>query len=122
MTPINFNYVTTKSISLTEDDGAEKNYSVLVIDEERNKEYWATRDNLIEKLSSVDPESIECISFVGELSKVLTPALVDLIQEENLPGASDLTLLGVPLHLLASEGDDYSHKKIILSGGHAIDL
>jgi hypothetical protein len=93
--PVNYSFVTTKKLTITEDDGAEKELSVLVLDEQANTAYWT-------KISSIN-ETIQKVIKDGFLDKInhwvmSTPfidmAVLDMIQESEQRTGVKETLTG----------------------------
>lgn len=119
MNQINLNYVATKKISIVE-DGAPKEYSVLVLDEDSNAEYWSVVKNLVSYLENEARENPHDPVSHWVLAKgALFRGLGQLIIEQNEDDANYLQLLGLPLEMLESDDAVFD---LVLASGKKIEI
>lgn len=108
--PINYTFVSRKKLNITEDNGDVKQYTILVLDDEANSNYFKKIESI--KLTAAKAfdlgESIECWKASP---KFIDLAIEDLMREEflmNIKQAADPnevvpTIFGHPVEEIDSD-------------------
>jgi hypothetical protein len=92
--PVNFDYVKVKKLTLTDDDGVDREYSVLVLDDDKNRFYWEEYMKLYNAISKHAPTDLKCWEITANY---LNDAIAGMIQEAE---DFQIYLFGLPIRLV----------------------
>lgn len=106
MEQINSAFVSTKKITIEDDDGQSKPIVVLVLDEESNNEYWKTYNSFGDKIASLElngPEDAIAWAMSEPFLKGNT-AVKDLLSAVMIKeGEEVMGIHGIPVTIEPSE-------------------
>lgn len=100
------------------ENGVTVEYTALVIDEQRNSDYWDFYSNLVQYLSPLEPSSL---SHWKLSPSYVLPAFEDILQEQNEGQTNDdpPLLFGLPIEILMETNPVC---KLVLETGQEINI
>jgi dihydroorotate dehydrogenase len=106
MEQINSAFVSTKKITIEDDDGQPKIITILVLDEEANNEYWKVYNSFGDKIAELNLSSPEdAIAWVlSEPFLKSNSAVRDIMTEVMIKDGEEVMVIhGIPVTLESSE-------------------